>query len=380
MKPINKYLIRKKNENSVLSMIIKKGLVSRADIAKELDLNKATISAIVQTLLERRLVCEEGIGDSNGGRKPIMLKFCETAGFSIGIDIRVDYISSVLTCLDGTIISKYNIDVDHITKKNILYYINKTIQYFHSSMPTTHYGIVGLGLGIHGTVEDNNIKFTPYYDLEKFPLANKLIKEINIPVYIENEANLSAIAEKNAGIDENNIICINVHSGVGAGLILNDNLFHGFNGSSGEIGHTIVLNGGKPCPCGNQGCLEQYVSELAILNLYKQKKDLQNLDFNQFKNDILIGEKVAIEILDEFIIYISIAINNLNNTFNPEKIIINSRFTNEIDGTIEKIKNHLHSTINNKVIITSSNLKGNSTAIGASLLSSEQFLFNGLIS
>lgn len=377
MKSVNKYIIRKRNENSVLSMIIQKDLVYRADIAKALDLNKATISAIVKTLLKRKLVYEEGIGKSNGGRKPIMLKFHKNAGLSVGIDIRVDCISSVLTNLNGTIVNQYNIKVASITKENILSYINRTIQYFRSSMPPTYYGIIGIGIGIHGTVENNNINFTPYYDLKNFPLADKLSKEFNMPVFIENEANLSAIAEKNTNVSIGNIICINVHSGVGAGLILNGKLFHGFNGSSGEIGHTIVLKGGKPCPCGNQGCLEQYASELNILNMYRQKKGVNTLDFNQFKNNILLGEKIAIEMLNEFISYISIAINNLNNTFNPEKIIINSRFTNEIDGTTEKIKNCLHSKINNKVVITNSSLNGNSTAIGASFLSSEKFLMEG---
>ena len=130
--------------------------------------------------------------------------------------------------------------------------------------------------------------FTPYYSLTELDIASDLNKTFNIPVYLENEANLSVIGEKTFFNDYSNIVNISIHTGVGLGLIIDNKLYTGYNGFAGEFGHSIVVPNGKPCPCGNKGCLEQYVSETSLLRNYSQLKGFESKRYRYFNFRLFI--------------------------------------------------------------------------------------------
>src|SRR5699024_1484786 len=110
------------------------------------------------------------------------------------------------------------------------------------------------------------------YDLDQIDLAFELQQALDMPVYVENEANLTALAETSFSTNKLNLVSVSIHSGIGAGIIINGELYHGRNGHSGEVGHMILYPHGVACPCGNKGCLEQYCSEKAILQQYRLLK------------------------------------------------------------------------------------------------------------
>lgn len=354
--------IREMNEKLVKEVIIKFRSISRADISREIGLNKASVSAIISNLLEKEIVKEIGSGDSLSGRKPILIALNENLGTTLSFDIRKNNIHSSALDMNGNIILEKDIYDIKIKSESIFEHISNIISFYQKELQTTVYGIVGISIGIHGIVIGEEVRFSPFYDLDKINLKMLIEKTFEIPTIIENEANLSVLGENLRGNNNENLVNINVRYGIGAGIIDNHKLFRGQGHYAGEIGHMVVNFNGKKCVCGNKGCIEQYASETNLLLSYGKKTGKSDITFSSFKEDYINNLPHTQKIIDDFIHYISIIINNLSLSISPEVILINSRFTSEIDGVIEKIQNNINcktlknielkkSTLGNKAII-----------------------------
>lgn len=368
----SKELIRDINTNLVLETIINHTAISRAAIAKHLGLTKATISAIVQELINKKLVIEIGSDDTSLGRKPILLSLNRKAGYVICIDIGVDTISALVSDLIGEDCSLKQIK----TPTNTAGIINVLIQLIESmKLPKdSNYGLVGITLGIHGVTDNNQVSFAPYYNLTGIHLAEGLEQHFNAPVYLENEANLSVIGENTFQYDYANIANISVHSGIGLGIIINHKLYTGYNGRAGEFGHTIIEIDGKPCPCGNLGCLEQYVSERTLLRSFAKSKGLEEASFEQFREAYDVKDMDAIKIMDDFVRYMSVGVNNVLNAYNPDIVIINSSFTIHYPQLTDRIEAALSSKMNSYQRIVPSVLQDTSILLGGICVGIKGFL------
>lgn len=369
----SKELIRDINSNLVLTQIVNYSPISRSTIAKKLGLTKATISAIVADLLLKKLVVEIGSDDTSLGRKPILLSFNRKAGYAVSVDIGEQMISALITDLQGDERQLKQI----ATPKNSTDLCPALIDLLRSmttDIPERPYGIVGITLGIHGVTSDNVIHFTPYYDFTSCNLVKELEDNFHTTVLLENEANLSVIGEKTFEYNYPNIANISVHTGVGLGIIMNNTLYSGSKGYAGEIGHTIVDIDGKPCPCGNQGCLEQYVSERALLQDLAFKKDLEHIDFTLFTKLYQEKDTEALSIMDTFVRYMTICVNNVLTMFNPDLVIINSRFIVLEPLLLTRIIDNLSSRMNDYQKIVPSVLQEGSVLLGGISVTVRSFL------
>lgn len=368
----SKELIRDINTKLVLETIINNISISRAAIAKYLGLTKATISAIVQELINKKLVIEIGSDDTSLGRKPILLSLNKKAGYVICIDIGVETTSALLSDLIGEDCSLKQIR----TPKNASNIIDILIELIESmKLPkNTPYGLVGITLGIHGVVVNNNVSFAPYYNLTGINLAEGLEQHFYTPVFLENEANLSVIGENTFQYDYSNIANVSVHSGIGLGIIINHKLYTGYNGRAGEFGHTIIEIDGRQCPCGNKGCLEQYVSERTLLQKFSELKGTSEITFEQFRNFYEANDPDALNIMEDFIKYMSVGVNNILNAYNPDIVIINSSFTIYFPHITKKIEAALSSKMNSYVQIVPSVLQDTSILLGGICVAIKGFL------
>jgi predicted NBD/HSP70 family sugar kinase len=368
----SKELIRDINTKLVLETIINSTAISRASIPKHLGLTKATISAIVQELINKKLVIEIGSDDTSLGRKPILLSLHKKAGYVICIDIGVDTTSALVSDLIGEDCSLKQIR----TPKNTSNIINVLIDLIESmKLPKdAPYGLVGITLGIHGVIANNQVSFAPYYNLTGINLAEGLEEHFYAPVYLENEANLSVIGEKTFQYDYSNIANISVHSGIGLGIIVNHQLYTGYNGRAGEFGHTIIELDGRQCPCGNKGCFEQYVSERTLLREFAKLKNLGEAGFEQFKDAFMANDPDAVKIMDDFVKYMSVGVNNILNAYNPDIVIINSSFTINFPHILERIEKSLTSRMNSYIKIVPSVLQDTSILLGGICVAIKGFL------
>ena len=266
----NQEMIRDNNRRLVLEYIVNNPPVSRAELSKHLKLTKATISAIVQDLLQQNLILEIGSAKTTLGRKPILLEFNQQYGCSLAIDVRPRQILALISDLKGE-----NCQVKEYSfhpEDELFPLLTSIVEEHLKDQRGTEKGILGISVGIYGVVQNNRIIFTPYYPLPDPDLGSLLESRFHIPVIVENEANLSVLGESAFHDGCQNMIHINVHDGIGMGILINGHLYKGKDGYAGEFGHTILFPDGKPCPCGNRGCFELYASEKAILEEYASRQ------------------------------------------------------------------------------------------------------------
>lgn len=371
----DRYKIREQNETLVLSTIIHNTSISRANISQLTGLNKASTSAIVKDLIDESLVIEIGTGDSSsvGGRRPIQLSLNKDAGFSLSIDLGYDYVSSMLTNLNGEIVAESKEKNFYVRKENVIEKVKQTILSYESYYANCKFRLIGVTLAIHGIVDKENIVFTPYYDLDQIDLAFELQQELDMPIYLENEANLTALAETSFSTNKLNLVSISIHSGIGAGIIINGELYHGRNGHSGEVGHMILYPNGVACPCGNKGCLEQYCSEKAILHQYRLLKGDNSLTLYDLADDYLASNENVIALIEKAAHEISIGIRNIISGFAPSVVYINSPLTRKLPFLLNLINNYISSKFSKEVPILTSEIGATASLLGAAILNLQNF-------
>lgn len=363
----NKFNIRQNNITEILSLLFTTPNISRIDISKSINLNKASVSEIINLLLEKEMVVETGTGNAStsGGRKPILLKLNDKAGLSLAIDLGIDYVSYILTDLNKNILL-YNRYEKIVNKNTVIDIIINIINSLESYMKDYLYGLIGVSLAIHGRVFQDIIQFTPYYDLDEIDLKKELFEIMpKIRFHLENEANLAAIGEFENSTDTlTNSVVINVHSGIGAGIIINGKLYTGFEGRAGEIGHIVLIPNGKECPCGNKGCFEQYCSIPALLDSFNKKSATKVKALKELCDLYKANNENAIEVISNNIELMATGITNIFNYFAPDNIFIHSEIIDYIPNYLSLINDKINSTFSKGVTLMPNKLYGKSNLFG----------------
>ncbi len=372
----NSELIRDINTQSVIRTIIEHEPISRAKIAQTLGLTKATVSTIVQNLLDRELILEKEqdlSATSQKGRKAIPLSMNHSCGYVISLDLGLNTITLMTSNLLGGECALTSFPAPEDTS-HLLFCLKTEIKKAVSALPESHYGLIGIALGIHGVVHHNKIIFLPYSNYENLDLVTPLAEEFQVPVIIENEANLSVLGEWFHFHHTNEMLYISIHSGIGVGIIMKDQLVKGKNGYAGEFGHTIIAANGRECPCGNHGCLEQYASERAIFMELSHRKGYP-VDADVFEQLYQQKDPDALALMEDFIFYMSIGINNLLNTFNPDIIVLNTVLIRCKPSLCADITDKLRNTMNKYCHLIPSTLQDTSILLGGAYMIQKQFLY-----
>ncbi|SDK02368.1 Sugar kinase of the NBD/HSP70 family, may contain an N-terminal HTH domain [Sediminibacillus albus] len=380
----NQHVVKKGNKSLVLETIKDNYPISRAETANRTGLNKGTVSSLVSELISEQLISESGPGESSGGRRPVMLLFNQLAGYSIGIDIGVNYLLGVLTDLQGNICNEKRMTYSKLSYEEIKTSLFAIIDELITSAPPSPYGIIGIGVGVPGTVSNTGeILLAPNLDWKNIHLQAVLERKYELPVVIENEANAGAYGEKKfgAGKDADNIIYVSAGIGIGVGLILNGALYKGNNGFSGELGHMTIEVDGNKCRCGNKGCWELYASEQALLtNAVHSDIDLpaKEVTLENLANLAEDGDAKTIELFETVGDYLGVGINNIINIFNPEQVIIGNRMATSKkwlrEPLITRMVNQTLWFQQKGLQIDFSELSTHSTALGMAAFSVENFL------
>ncbi len=158
-------LVKKINQKILLKEIVANSPISRAKLSEITGLNKSTVSSQINSLIEKNLIFEIGQGQSSGGRKPVMLVFNKNAGYSIGIDIGVNYTNGLLTDLKGNIVLDDYRLLENPSPEIVKDLLFSMIKHFIEQMPESPYGLIGICLGVPGLVNrEQQIIFTPNFD------------------------------------------------------------------------------------------------------------------------------------------------------------------------------------------------------------------------
>ncbi|MEH6908769.1 ROK family transcriptional regulator [Neobacillus drentensis] len=368
--------IKKINRSLIIREIIKEGMISRADLSKSTNLTRATISAQVADLLAEGLIIETHLEHFTVGRKPIMLSLNGQAGYALGIDLDFGQISFTLTDLLGCPVTSHIIRISTVEYTEIYPLLVEQIKKYKTEFNDSRYGIVGVVIAIHGLVgKDEIIHYVPRFKWHGINLISDLEREIDLPIHLENNANLSSFAERvYIHHETDNLLCTTLYSGIGLGMMMNDDFFRGKEGYAGEIGHMIVVPGGKPCNCGNKGCWEKYASETVIFENLSEKRQIKNLTYEHIQTWLDEGDEEVHEMMEQFIFYLSIGLNNMINMYNPDVLVIDSELLRIYPDSLNKITKNLNSSISHYRELMISTIGNKSCVLGACALAIKQFL------
>ncbi|MDZ5255100.1 ROK family protein [Clostridium sp. LIBA-8841] len=256
--------------------------------------------------------------------------------YVVGIDLGGTKISCALADLEGNVIAQHTTPTNaHEGEQAVLDRIIGCVETVICEGKVTIDEVEAIGIGSPGPLDARTgiIITTPNLPFKNFNLVAPLKAKFNIPVYLDNDANVAAIGEfmLGAGKGTENMIYITVSTGVGGGAILNGKIYRGSTSNALEIGHATVAPGTVRCNCGNMGCLEAVSSGTAIgkrgreavaTNVETSLKDYDNVTSYEVFVEAAKGDKVAKSIIDEALNYLGIGVANAIATFDPDMVVI----------------------------------------------------------
>lgn len=200
--------------------------------------------------------------------------------------------------------------------------------------------VASVGIGMPGSIdrEKGMLKYANNINFNDVNVVDEINKRLNLPVYIENDANCAAIGETACGASSGykNVIYVTLGTGVGAGIIVDGKVYKGSYGGGGEAGHMVIVANGELCTCGRKGCWEAYASASALARegrmaaakypnckIYEMSEgNIKLITAKMVFDAAEAGDEVANEIIDRFIEYVAIGIVNLINIFQPEAVVL----------------------------------------------------------
>ena len=255
------------NQQLVLRAIYDRNEVSRAEVARLTGLTRTSVSQLVGELLDDRLIEETGRGPSTGGKAPIMLRVRADGRHLIGLDLGESTFSGAIVDLRGNIVRRLSVPLegrDGEAALQLVYALIENLASGNGSSP-----MLGIGIGAPGLIDSRtgDVRWAVNLAWESLPLGKLVAERFGVPVVVANDSQAAAVAELTFGSTSRreNLVVVRVGRGIGAGIVLGGQLFHGDGAGAGEIGHTIYTDGRDRCRCGRIGCLETVASMRAMV-------------------------------------------------------------------------------------------------------------------
>jgi glucokinase-like ROK family protein len=322
--------------DGVLQLLWRERRLSRADIARTTGLSRSTVSEVVGELLKTRLVAEVGDGPSQGGRRPVVLQFQDDAYAILGIDMGAAHVSVALSNLRGQVAAWES--RSHPVRTDPEGAVSLMEELSEACLRQWKLGtdrLVGIGIAVPSPVdprEPDRVSEVVMPAWQGHTVGESLRKRFRVPVFVDNDANLAALAEQwwGAGRGIDDLTYVKVATGVGAGLIIGGQIFRGAHGIAGEIGHLAIDPNGEPCICGLRGCLATRAGSRALVARAQallpeypgSSLAGREVTISAIEDAALIGDPLALKVVDEAADYLGIAVASMLNLMNPAKVII----------------------------------------------------------
>ena len=306
-------LVSKKNvaKSKILSYMLTYGKTSKVELSKDLNLSMPTVLTNVNELMKLGMIEEVGEYESTGGRKARTIAIRKDYKYAVGVNITANHIGIVYVNMAGEVVKSertravFSPDIDYYHK------LSDVIQTF-LSLEINRENILGIGFSLPGIIQSDTRILVKSHALQLENYSLKMIEQISpFPVYFENDANASMMAENMDEIED--AIYLSLNNTLGGAICIKGNLFSGQSKKAGEFGHMILVPGGKKCYCGKQGCADAYcASSVLTANGTKNLEDFMSM----------IGQdKKVDEMWHEYLEKLAILISNLRMAYDTDIIL-----------------------------------------------------------
>lgn len=382
--------VRSYNRSLVLQTIRAYAPISRIELTELTSLTPTTITSLVDEFIRRGLVKEIGNVKGEIGRSRTLLSINNDSYYVLGIDLARTSISCGLVDLLGNLLVSKRVSSNLYQHFPITLNTLKDVVHslFEEIEPRMRKKVIAIGIGSPGPLSPSKgiiispPNFTGWRDV---PLKEIMEEEFDIPTFIENDAKACALGEKWFGScrDIDNFVYLAIGTGVGAGIIINGEIYRGTGELAGELGHTTVDINGPQCSCGNFGCLEIYTSVGSLIERIKKKlinlvreDPLETLSI--FYRTAREGNLQAIEILNDYCFWLGVGVVNAINTFSPQAVVLGREaIINGADLIIPRVeklvKERSFSISPEQTKILASNIGKDTGIIGAATIALYEF-------
>lgn len=323
-KGINSLDVKNQNRGLTLKLIAREQAFSRADVTKQIGLTKMTVSNIVADLLSSGYLLEaDTLYTTSVGRNPIVLDLAPTAPKVMGIYLCRDSISVVVTDIKCNFLYQRQISLYKETPPSLA---QKLIRLAEGAAAFCSDRLLGIGVAAMDPLDERSgtlLNPSNFFGIANFPIRAYLEDRFSLPVFLNNDMNASALAEKlfGAGKDLDNFIYIGITNGIGAGIIADGKPFRDDNSFVGEIGHMTISYDGPLCVCGNQGCLEVYANMSVLLDRLQHAAATDTpVSCEDF--DRLAEQPACRDVFFDVAQKLSYGLINIANLLNPQAIFI----------------------------------------------------------
>ncbi|MBN7576819.1 ROK family transcriptional regulator [Clostridium sp. 2-1] len=376
---VNHSKIKETNRKKIIALLLKKNEITKLDISRLLDISITTVSTNITELKSEGIVEDVRSLESTGGRKAIAIKLNENCRYSIGVALTPNHIKISLVNIKKNVIESMRVRHNNDGIENIVNLLNENIDLLMKKYNLCSANLLGIGISLPGTVDfkEGIIKYSYLLGAKDFNLKEKF-EYLDIPVYVDNEANLSAYYEfLNKRDILRNLLYVSITEGLGLGIIINGKIYRGDNNSSGELGHTKIAIDGKKCKCGARGCLEAYASMNSLIDDYNEANSSNISDIDEFEERYNQNDKDAHDVLNDYLKTLSLGLSNLVMIFDPSSIVIGGDINNLLNDKIDMLKKDVYKdnlfTNENNCSISIASFK-ESYLLGAAMMPIEEFL------
>jgi N-acetylglucosamine repressor len=337
-KVLNNADVKSVNKSLVLKRIKQAQPVSRQYIVSELGLSSPTVSTVFDELRKCRIIKECGIQKSNGGRRSTLYEICPEAGFVISAELKDSNISLQIYNFLGEKVESYA--RSFTGKDNIVDVLNALIGDVFNEIKHSR-NVLGIGICLSGYIsQKQGFVESKNLGIKRTKTSEFINSPNNLKFVVEDKIRSAAYYDKWKNADSGNYgsaLFIDINTGIGASIIINNEIYRGFNDFAGEMGH-IILDEGKEtsCHCGLSGCLEALSSEKAIVEEVKRRildgeesctfdmanGDVERIDIGIVLNAVEKEDRLVLEVMMKAVNYIFTALINVVRLFDPEKIYI----------------------------------------------------------
>ena len=325
--------LRDRNRSLVIDVLRRSGAASQAEVSRRTGLSRSTVSTLVSELRAGGIVTEVSTPaearrtGAQGGRPPVQLMLDPAAGHAIGIDFGHSHVRVAVADLGHRILTETEralaVDDDPVGSLDAAAELTRMALTGAGVDPSS---VIGVGMGVPGPVDRRTGRVGSTSILPGWlgiSPADEMWQRLQLPVAVDNDANLGALAEAawGAAIGCQDVAYIKISSGIGAGLVLGGRLHRGAHGTAGEIGHDVVDEAGPFCRCGNRGCLEAVAGGAAITEILSRIRH-EPVSLAQALDLAEDGDLAARRVLAQVGRQIGVALAKLCNLVNPERVVI----------------------------------------------------------
>jgi predicted NBD/HSP70 family sugar kinase len=344
--------LRDSNRSRVIDALRRRGSASRSDLARLTGLSRTTVTTLVADLHTRGLIVEESHGPAHAetgsrGRRPAFLRLAPSAGAALGIDFGHRLIRVAVADLGSTVLAEQTIELDvDAAACAAMEAASELTEVVLAAAQIERSQIIGAGVGIPGPIDHATgavASMTILPGWSGVSAGRELERLLEIPVRVDNDANLGALGEVTYGAGQglSDVVYVRLTSGIGSGLILGGRLHHGANGFAGELGHVQVQADGVVCRCGNRGCLETVAADGSLLALLRPAHG-DDLTVRGMLELVASGDLGARRVFNDAGRALGRVLADLCNHLNPAAIIVGGELSAAVGPLLDGIRESVH--------------------------------------